>query len=65
MEDDDLVSHFNIETDTFLEPPTKDAADRRRAHLVIAAYDRPHYATMFNLNVSQLPVRETGNRPLR
>ena len=52
MEDDKQVSHLEVETDTLLDPPSDDDADKRRARLVITVELRPYYATMFNLSFS-------------
>jgi hypothetical protein len=48
LEDDRQVSHFSVETDRLLDPPTPDGAEKRKAHLVITVEIRPYYATMFN-----------------
>lgn len=52
MEDDNLVSHFDVEADTLLDPPTDDNFDQRRVHLVVTVEIRPYYATMFNMSFS-------------
>ena len=50
LEDDKQVSHFAVETDTLLDPPTDDDADYRKAKLVITVELRPYYVTMLNLS---------------
>jgi hypothetical protein len=48
MEDDSLVSHFSVETDTLLDPPVPGAADTRRAKVVVTVDMRPYHVTLFN-----------------
>lgn len=52
LEDDKLVSHFAVETDTLLDPPSSDEADRHRARAVITVELRPYFPTFFNLAFS-------------
>ncbi len=48
--DDKQVSHFSVETDTLLDPETKEDADRRKVRLVVTVELRPYDVTMFNLS---------------
>ncbi len=50
LEDDKMVSHFSVETDTLLDPPTNEEADQRKAKLIITVELRPYYVTTFNLS---------------
>jgi len=50
LEDDKQVTHLEVETDTLLDLPTEDAADQRRARLIITVEIRPMDVTMFNLS---------------
>ena len=50
LEDDKMVSHFSVETDTLLDSPTNEEADQRKAKLIITVELRPHYVTTFNLS---------------
>jgi hypothetical protein len=50
LEDDKLVSHLEIETDTALEPNPADPADESFVRLVISIEIRPSAVTMFNLS---------------
>ena len=51
LEDDKLVTHLTVETDTLLDPPTGNAeADQRQVKLVITVDLKPHNVTMFNLS---------------
>jgi hypothetical protein len=53
MENDKLVSHFEVETDTLLdEPQMEDAADNRKARVIITVEIRPYLPTHFNLAFS-------------
>jgi len=45
LEDDDQVSHFAVETDTLLDPPSAGEEDIRRAKLIITAEIRPYLVT--------------------
>lgn len=47
LEDDKNVTQLSVETDTLLDPPSKDGS---LVHLVITVDIRPYYATMFNLS---------------
>ncbi len=51
LEDDDLVSAINIESDRFLKPPQSNSDhDRRQAHIVVTADIRPTDVTTFNIS---------------
>jgi hypothetical protein len=51
LEDDKLVSHLEVETDTILDPPKNDRPEeRRRAQTVITVEVKPYYVTLFNLS---------------
>jgi hypothetical protein len=51
LEDDKLVTHLEVETDTLYLPKTADADDDRAlAQLIITVDVRPHYVTMQNLS---------------
>lgn len=52
LQDDKLVSHFAVETDTLLDEPQLDDADKRRARVVITVEIRPYLPTHFNLAFS-------------
>jgi len=52
LEDDSQVSHFEVETDTLLDPPISPESDARRAKLVLSVELRPYYATLLNLSFS-------------
>lgn len=45
LEDDDQVSHFAVETDTLLDPPSAGEEDIRRAKLIITVEIRPYLVT--------------------
>jgi hypothetical protein len=49
LEDDKLVTHLTIETDTLLDPPRGTAEDGREVKLVITVELKPNDVTMFNL----------------
>jgi hypothetical protein len=50
LEDDKQVSHLSVETDRLLDPPTPDAANERKAKIVITVELRPYYVNLFNLS---------------
>lgn len=50
LEDDKLVSHFSVETDTLLDPPSDQDPDTNRVRLVITVELRPYDVNMLNLN---------------
>lgn len=53
LEDDRLVSHLEVETDTLLDPPKgKSEKDLREVELVITVDLKPYNATLFNLSFS-------------
>ena len=53
LEDDSLVSHLEVETDTLLDPPTGDTElDRRQVRLTITIDLKPYNVTLFNLSFS-------------
>ena len=52
LEDDKLVTHLEVETDTLLDPPTGGNFDHRLVHLVITVELRPYNVTLFNLSFS-------------
>lgn len=53
LEDDKLVSHLEVETDTLLSPPGGNGeADRRQVSLVITVDLKPYNVTLFNLSFS-------------
>jgi hypothetical protein len=49
LEDDKLVTHLAIETDTLLDPPIGTAEEGREVKLVITVELKPNDVTMFNL----------------
>ncbi len=49
LEDDNLVSHLEVETDALLEPPINNKTSQSYVHLVITAKIHPYYVTNFNL----------------
>ena len=49
LEDDKQVTHFEVETDTLLDPPT---ADNAHARLIITVEIQPYDITYFNLAFS-------------
>lgn len=50
LEDDNLVSHFAVETDTLLDPLIGNDVDQRRAKIVVTVEIRPYHVTMDNLS---------------
>lgn len=50
LEDDRLVTHLEVETDTLHLPPTVKADDASLAQLIISVDVRPHHVTMQNLS---------------
>ncbi len=51
LEDDNLVTHLSVETDTLLDPPTGNKElDQRQVKLVITVDLKPLDVTMFNLS---------------
>jgi hypothetical protein len=51
LEDDKLVSHLEVETDTLLDPPTGDSlADMRQVRLIITVELKLYDVTLFNLS---------------
>lgn len=50
LEDDRLVTHLEVETDTLHLPPTVRADDASLAHVIISVDVRPHHVTMQNLS---------------
>jgi hypothetical protein len=51
LEDDKLVTHLTVETDTLLDPPTGNTeADQRQVKLIITVDLKPYNVTMFNLS---------------
>lgn len=48
IEDDNLVSHFSVETDRLLDPATPDDADKSKARVIITVELRAWYATLWN-----------------
>jgi hypothetical protein len=50
LEDDKLITHLEVETDTLYLPLTGKPDDAALAHLVISVDVRPHYVTMQNLS---------------
>jgi len=52
LEDDKQVSHFSVETDTLLDPPTENDADHQLAKVIITVELRPYDVTLFNLSYS-------------
>ena len=50
LEDDRLVTHLEVETDTLHFPPTVKADDASLAQVIISVDVRPHYVTMQNLS---------------
>jgi hypothetical protein len=51
LEDDKLVTHLSVETDTLLDPPTgNNELDQRQVKLVITVDLKPLDVTMFNLS---------------
>lgn len=53
LEDDRLVSHLEVETDTLLDPPNGSTdADRRQVRLTITVDLKPYNVTLFNLSFS-------------
>ena len=50
MEDDNQVSHLEVETDVLLDPPTDTEADARKVRLVVTVELRPYDITLFNLS---------------
>jgi hypothetical protein len=51
LENDNQVTHLEVETDTLLDEPTKDNADASRSRLVITVEVRPYKATYLNLGM--------------
>jgi hypothetical protein len=47
-EEDKLVSHFSVETETLLDPLTADEADVSKAKLIITVELRPYDVTSLN-----------------
>jgi hypothetical protein len=53
LEDDKLVSHLEVETDTLLDPPAGNKeADRRQVRLIITVDLKPYNVGLFNLSFS-------------
>ena len=52
LQDDKLVSHFAVETDTLLDEIHPGDADTRKAHVIITVALRPYLPTFFNLGLS-------------
>jgi len=52
LENDKLVSHFAVETDTLLDEIILGDADERKARVVITVELRPYFPTYFNLAFS-------------
>ena len=52
MEDDKQVSHFAVETDTLLDPPSDDDPDKSKAKVIITVELRPYNVSTFNLSYS-------------
>ena len=52
LEDDSQVTHFEVETDTLLNPMTDSDADHRKSHLIITVDLKPYDINMFNLSFS-------------
>jgi hypothetical protein len=51
LEDDKLVSHLEVETDTILDPPKNNSPEElRRVRTVITVEIKPYYVTLFNLS---------------
>jgi hypothetical protein len=51
LEDDKLVSHLEVKTETLLDAPTGDReVDLRRVRLVITVELKPYDVTLFNLS---------------
>lgn len=50
LEDDRLVTHLEVETDTLHLPPTVKADDASLAHVIINVDVRPHHVTQQNLS---------------
>lgn len=50
LRDDKQVTHFEVETDTLLDPLTGDDPDRSKVRLVVTVELRPYYVTMDNLS---------------
>ena len=50
LEDDKLVTHLEVETDTLLDAPSGNVDDHARARLVITVDIRPYNLTYFNLS---------------
>jgi hypothetical protein len=51
LEDDKLVSHLEVETDTLLDPPVA-SEDRARSRIVVTVDIRPYNVNTFNLSFS-------------
>lgn len=52
LEDDKLISHFAVETDTLLDEIQPGDEDKRKARVVITVEIRPYVPTFFNLAFS-------------
>lgn len=52
LQEDNLVSHFAVETDTLLDEPTENDADQRKARVIITVRIQPYEPTYFNLAFS-------------
>jgi hypothetical protein len=52
LQDDKLISHFAVETDTLLDEIIPGDEDKRKARLIITVEIRPYFPTFFNLAFS-------------
>ena len=52
LEDDKLVSHFAVETDTLLDEIRPGDSDMRKAKVIVTVELRPYFPTFFNLAFS-------------
>ena len=52
LEEDKLLNQFSVETDTLLDPPTGELADKKKAKVIITVQLKPYFPTYFNMAFS-------------